>query len=164
MKDVLMGEPTKPGIEDLWDFVAGFHPLTRAKVLYRRLDLLAVRDELAADLDEARITENSEAEEAILQRIREITTEIEQSRFVWKIQQLTDSRRVEILEECEAEKMEPTETYLRLLTASTIQPEGIELEQVKALVEVIPNQMAELVTDMLEMAEKTPNPRLTAPF
>nr|DAL17226.1 MAG TPA_asm: hypothetical protein [Caudoviricetes sp.] len=157
-------EVEEPTVDDLWQFVAGFHPLTRTKVLFRRLDLMAVRDELAVDLDEARIAEDAEKEEAILARIREVTAEMQSSRFAWKIRQLTDSRRVEILKEAEAAGEDTGEAALRLLAASTVEPAGISVDQIKELVEVVPNQMADLVTTMFEMAEGTPNPRLTSPF
>lgn len=152
-------------VDAVWDFVAGFQPVKRSKALYRRMDLLAERDSLASLLEAARVSEDADAEKDVLGQIRSVTRQIEESKFIWTIQQVTDSKRKEILAECEAAGVsDEAEVLLHVLAASTVEPAGIEVSHLQALVDVVPTQVAGLVELMVEMMSKTTNPRLTSPF
>lgn len=147
-------------------WAAGVTPISRAVPLYARMDLLAERDILKADLDSARVVEDSEAETRILANIRKINEQIEQSKMMVKVQQLSESKRREVVEELTAQGYEndTDEFLLRAAAEHIVEPAGMTYEVLAQLVEVIPLQVADIVLAVADMNEKTPDVRLTSPF
>lgn len=146
---------------DLFAWASGAGPTTRTCSLYQRLDLLATRDELIIQRDDAGGRGDTSTWQELSAQIDQVTEQIEQTRLFVRIRELGQSKREELVEEWKkAGISDPVEIGLRSLAAHIIEPEGFTYEVLAELSNVMPTQIEGLVRAMNELMSAVPKVRL----
>lgn len=178
----LMSElaPKKPGAKEaapallseprsgfnLLEWVQGVRPIRRVVTLYQRLDLLADRDMLGSQLQDARLAGDEDLAEGLRTQIRALTDKVKESAVNVTLAGVTTSRYQEILDEAKAapEVVTAEDVVAYQIAAQIVEPEGFTYEVVKMLDEQMPVQMGKVGTAWAQINTTTPDVEATIPF
>ena len=147
------------------EWLQGVRPIKRTVTLYQRLDILAKRDELAAELDFVRYTDDVAAQDLRAQ-IREVTDEIMSSRMFLTLQGLTTTRYRALLKELEAKDYgeNPELVVFDQWAAQVAEPEGITGEWLQGFDTMSPVQSAKIQTALNQINNTVPDVEATVPL
>ena len=160
----LLSEPRK-GF-NLLEWAQGVRPIKRAVPLYQRLDLLAERDILGAELKDAQLAGDADAVTDLSMRIRALTDEIKGTSVTVILTGVTASRYSEIIDEGKArtDVVTAEDLVAYQIAAQIVEPEGFDYETLKVLDDLMPVQMAKIGTAWTQINQTTPDVEATIPF
>lgn len=147
------------------EWLQGVRPIKRTVTLYQRLDMLATRDELAAELDLVKYTDEGAARK-IRGQIREVTDEIMASRMFLTLQGLTITRFREVLDEIEARDYgdNPALAMFDQWASQVAEPAGITGEWLQQFNEGSPIQAHKIQTALNQINNAVPDVEATVPL
>lgn len=171
MAERLMSEGSgdSPKIEtpkfSLTEWLDGRSQATRSVRIYGSLHLYGERERLGHDLEVARASKNTERVTELKQQIDDLTVQMQDDYVDFDLRGLTQSKRMELVDELEASGDDNPETLtLQMLTHYIVSPPGVTADTLAALAEWDSTQAAELITAMNQLNSSVPNIGATRPF
>lgn len=151
---------------NLFDWVAGIRQIRRAIPIYQRLDLLADRDLLGQELQDARIIGDDGRVETLKREIRSLTDQIKNTSLNFVLEGVTQSKFQEILEEARQDPLvrDENDQTMYQLWRQIVEPEGLTFEMFKQIDEALPTQTGKLGTAWAQINTVTPDLEATLPF
>nr|DAP09036.1 MAG TPA: hypothetical protein [Caudoviricetes sp.] len=161
----LMSDPKPKGkVFDLAAWVQGRGTATRNVRVWGDLDAFGEREKLGADLEAARALKDTALVKDLKAQIDALTVQMLGDYQDFTLRALTDSKRMELIEELQDTDLDPTVSALTMLSHYVEQPEGVTTEGLVAMAEWDPVQTNKLIQAMNELNSLVPNIEGSRPF
>lgn len=149
---------------NLLEWAQGITQITRAVTIYDDLGLYGQREKVGEQLRTARLIGEDSTVEELQAEVRDLTQRMLAGSLTITLRGVTQSRFQEILEEAKRYSANQDEqTYYRIC-AQIVEPEGFNVEVMKALDERSPLQGQKIGTVWAQMNQTVPDIATTAPF
>ena len=161
----LMSDPKPEGkVFDLAAWVQGRGTATRNVRIFGDLDAFGEREKLGADLEAARALKDAALVKELKARIDALTVRMVEDYQDFTLRALTDSKRLELIEELQDADLDPTVSALTMLSHYVEAPEGVTVEGLAAMADWDPVQTNQLIQAMNELNSVVPNIEGSRPF